>query len=362
MHPLNRKLARGAELVEARGLTGLCKTAANQLVSKYHTQKALPERPVTQPVHLQVETSKVCNLRCSMCEYSIKKGKGKDNLMPLADFETILDKFPYVNNIDMTGIGEPFLNPDFMDMVRAARKRKIRVEFVSHALLLNEPLMHELIDLGVSVISFSIDAATKKTYEELRSGANWERMRENIKKFCSLVKERHSLMVTMVNFTVSMRNINEMADFVRTADELGVDHALFRDLILFDGSDFDDTDSVANLDRSYRDKIRDEVLAAAKNARARVSLPMSLLSPDGPRKKLCKRPWTTCYVDIKGNAYPCCRVTQRNEDTSKWSFGNLLKEDFDSIWNNSKYRTLRHGIAHPTDIPDLCNTCSLLVK
>ena len=53
--------------------------------------------------------------------------------------------------------------------------------FTTNATLLNDTISKKIIDSGVDVVFFSVDGASKETFEKIRVGANFERVKENIR-------------------------------------------------------------------------------------------------------------------------------------------------------------------------------------
>ena len=56
-------------------------------------------------------------------------------------------------------------------------------------------------DCGVTQLFFSIDAASKETYDKIRKGSDWDKVMKNINYFLDLKKKKgKKLPVTRVNF------------------------------------------------------------------------------------------------------------------------------------------------------------------
>ena len=72
-----------------------------------------------KPVHITIEPTTACNLRCPVCETGsgiLKRPKGE---MSLENFKKIIDKIaPHTNTILFYYMGEPFLNGDAYEMIR----------------------------------------------------------------------------------------------------------------------------------------------------------------------------------------------------------------------------------------------------
>ena len=82
---------------------------------------------------LQIETSSICNFRCDSCPLSVPEYDRPQKHMSVEDFRRILDAFPTVEKIELQGLGEVFLNPCVMDIIREASGRALAVHTFSNA-------------------------------------------------------------------------------------------------------------------------------------------------------------------------------------------------------------------------------------
>ena len=358
---LERKLQNLTRRVKEKGVFGYPIFFINCSLYNLFTKKQLPDRCFTSPIHLQVETSRVCNLNCKMCEYSYGKNKGQ--LLNLENFNKIISQFPYLDSLDLTGIGEPFCNPDFIQMIKSAKDKGVRVEFSTNGTLLDKNNIEELVKLGVDKICFSMDAATKETYENIRIGASFDKVTRNISLLTKEISKTNSKKTKVyLSYIITKENIDEIVKFPYLAKELGVKNIFYRDLITFDSSPYTKEDTFAAREESVRKEIRDELMSLSVSLGMGIGLSESLLISAKPRKKMCYRPWKSCFVDVFGNLYPCCHVTQKNRDIMPFSFGNIIGQEDNGIWNGLKYKSLRKGVSHPTQIPELCKGCDCLIK
>ena len=68
-------------------------------------------------------------------------------------------------------------------------------------------------------------------------------------------------------------------------------------------------------------------------------------------KHSCYMPWHNCYITWEGDVVPCCYFYDKQV-----CFGNVFKESFKSIWNNSKYQSFRRTMAKGRS-SKICQTC-----
>ncbi len=77
--------------------------------------------------------------------------------------------------------GEPLMNNNIVEMVEYAKSGGMNTMFSTNATLLTSETAIGLIKAGLSIMIIAIDGATKKTYEDIRRGANFEKTLEGIR-------------------------------------------------------------------------------------------------------------------------------------------------------------------------------------
>ena len=169
------------------------------------------------PLHLDIETTNNCNLRCTMCGRNWMKEKlGYINFEL---FTKIIDEAAkyHLPSIKLNYRGEPLLHPDIVRMVAYAKEKGIlEVQFNTNGLLLDEKKAKELIEVGLDRIIFSFDAAKKKTYEKIRRGSNYEKVINNIQTLINLRNKKGvKRPLTRIQMVRMSENKNEVEDFIR---------------------------------------------------------------------------------------------------------------------------------------------------
>jgi radical SAM protein with 4Fe4S-binding SPASM domain len=93
-----------------------------------------------------------------------------------------------VTEVAMGVGGEPLLHPRLTDMIKYAKSRGLLVSFNTNANLLFEAKSRDILNSSPDNIIFSVDGASKETYEKIRLRGNYRTVTENIEKFLSLKK------------------------------------------------------------------------------------------------------------------------------------------------------------------------------
>ena len=235
MTKLKNRLKRAKEMLQKRGVKFLFNWVFSPLRKKMVIW--LYKNDITSGFannlcsvrQLQLEITSRCNFRCIMCDQAYRCIKGKD--LSIKDFETILSKFPNITTLCPQGLGEPLVNPNFITMLDIAKKRGIYTYVNTNFGLFSEDIAKNLALLADSVtISFS--AGTKETYELVHKGSSFEKTINNIKMFMRQKKDLGQADPEVeLKFVIMSKNINELEEFIKIADELGIKKVYIDDLI-----------------------------------------------------------------------------------------------------------------------------------
>ena len=102
-------------------------------------------------------------------------------------------------------------------------------------------------------------------------------------------------------------------------------------------------------------EIFDQILVYANKLNIKISFPNSDIKKGG-----CYYPWIYPQITASGELLPCCVIPQSNlysKVIAKYSFGNVFKTSFNSVWNNKKARDFRHSLKN-----NPCNDCKRCSK
>lgn len=140
---------------------------------------------MNQPKEIQIETVNFCNARCDMCP--IKDMTRPKEFMPDDKVYKLIGQaleFP-LEKLHLFLNGEPLIDKRMPDFIRYAQEKKkfkeTKTILFSNGSLLTEEMAEGLID-NLDIIVFSINAATKETYEKI-TNLNFKNTTDNIKNF-----------------------------------------------------------------------------------------------------------------------------------------------------------------------------------
>lgn len=145
------------------------------------------------PIHLDIEASSKCNLRCTFCDKLPLLKAGQLGNLEFDLFKHIIDQFD--ENMPLYGLklsyrGEPLLNKDVPKMVKYAKEHGVLdVYFNTNAMFLTEDVIKELIEARLDRISISIDGIKAEEYESVRLGAKFDTLVDNLESLLKLRKQ-----------------------------------------------------------------------------------------------------------------------------------------------------------------------------
>lgn len=172
------------------------------------------------PEMMEFQLTNTCNLECNMCNgwLSSTIRKNREQLPPLpmkydSKFvEQLTDYIPHLKFTNFSG-GEPFLMEiyyDIWDKIIEINPKCI-IKITTNGTVFNNRVK-ELLEKGSFDITLSLDSLDKKTYENIRIGANFERVLSNVHSFVTHCNEKQSTM--NINFCPMVDNWKEIPDFL----------------------------------------------------------------------------------------------------------------------------------------------------
>ncbi len=308
------------------------------------------------PKQVEIEVTTRCNLRCAICEHSYWNEPGRD--MSFDEFRHIVDQFPKLHWIGLTGIGSSFLNKDYMKMVRYMKQeRHSFVEFFDHFNQFDETIARECIELGVNKIWVSLENARADSYNAYRKGGDFDQVLKNLWALVRLKKEMRSPIPELwFHFIINRHNASEMKEYVdlvaKVAEfERGFSAPLiyWTNLLAFE----EVSDWAIRPGREWLDEV--QAYCAEKRVFSVFNENVACTHP----MRHCAH-WTEPFVLVTGHIQPCCALNEAN--TREWqkehAFANLLETDFRDWWRSPARKAFQETIRRG-GINDICRYCHI---
>jgi MoaA/NifB/PqqE/SkfB family radical SAM enzyme len=310
------------------------------------------------PIILDIENVSRCNFRCIMCTVAeFPKGR-RSRDMTVDELKKLIDEQTGLVEIKLHGLGEPLLQGDpYFEMIRYARERHIWVRTVTNASALHvNDNYRKLVDSGINEIQISIDGADKQTFETVRRGSRFERVKDNCRLINTYCKEK-GVVLTKMWTVVQKENAHQLSELVDFAAEVGFPSQVFSLQMHGWG---DSTLEAANNRRSMDGALDPDRLLSLVDKGAGLGVRVAFwnitakYSTESP-EKLCPWPFERSYVSSESRTVPCCMIG--NPDKYEISPGVTLK----GAWNGPEYREFRRMHLEGR-LPEVCRSCYICRK
>jgi radical SAM protein with 4Fe4S-binding SPASM domain len=289
------------------------------------------------PISIAIEPTTSCNLRCPECPSGLRQFTRPIGMLEPTFFKKTIDAI-YKELIYLTFYfqGEPYLNPNFLEMVKYASDKKIYTSTSTNAHYLTPEQAIKTVESNLDRLIISIDGTTQETYEQYRIGGNLQKVIDGTKNIIAAKKKLKSKTPHIVfQFLVVKPNEHQLNDVKKLADELGVDEVVFKTAQVYD---FENGNPLIPTNQTYsRYKQQTDGTYKIKN---------ELLNQ-------CWRMWSSCVITWDGLVVPCCF-----DKDAKHQLGDLKLQSFQELWNSSKYQGFRQSILKSRQEIDICKNCS----
>jgi len=155
--------------------------------------------------------------------------------MEMDTFRSLLPSFPQLDSLNLSGYGEPFLNPHLIDMILLARKwlpPLSRIELTSNGTILDHNLARDVIKAGLDSITISVDSLDPAQFQTIRQGADFEAVKKCLETLLELRKKAKKGSFRVGIAVVAMkRNIQELPRLVQFASDLNLDAVWINNLL-----------------------------------------------------------------------------------------------------------------------------------
>jgi radical SAM protein with 4Fe4S-binding SPASM domain len=290
-----------------------------------------------KPTSLSVEPTTACNLGCPECPSGLKQFTRPTGKLNLDLHQKMLNQVSksvfYINYYFQ---GEPFLHPDFLELIRQAKKHKIYTATSTNAHFIDQKKAEEIIDSGLDRLIISIDGLTQETYENYRVHGNLSKVIEATKLLIAAKKEKRSATPHLIfQFLAVKPNEHEIPAVFTLGKEMGIDEVRIKTAQLYD---YKNGNSLMPENEEYsRYKLQSDGTYKLKYKTG----------------NHCWRMWSGSVLTWDGKVVPCCF-----DKDAQHILGSLETSDFNTIWKDKKYKTFRQAVLTGRNQIEICQNCS----
>lgn len=289
------------------------------------------------PVSISVEPTTSCNLRCPECPSGLRSFTRPTGMLQQDMFKNTIDQLrDTLTYLTFYFQGEPYLHPQFLDMVKYASSQGIYTSTSTNAHYLREDIARQTVESGLDRLIISIDGTSQDTYEAYRVGGDLSKVIEGTKNIIAWKKKLKSKTPHVIfQFLVVRPNEHQIPEVYALADKLGVDQVVLKTAQIYEYEKGSDLIPVQEKYSRYR-KLRDGSFAIKNSL-----------------DNHCWKMWHSCVITWDGKVVPCCFDKDAN-----FVLGNLNEQSFKDIWFGEQYHTFRTSLLKSRSEIEICKNCT----
>lgn len=289
------------------------------------------------PMSIAIEPTTSCNLRCPECPSGLRSFTRPTGMLQSELFKKTIDELAdTLSYLTFYFQGEPYLHPQFLELVQYAASRKIYTATSTNAHYLTDEMAKKTIESGLDRLIISIDGTTQETYEAYRIGGKLDKVIDGAMNIVRWKKELKSLTPFVVfQFLVVKPNEHQVDAVHKLAKEIGIDYVALKTAQIYDYKN--GSELIPTIDKYSRYQKMGDGTYSIKN---------ELLSH-------CWKMWQSCVITWDGKVVPCCF-----DKDAHYVMGDLTQQSFKEIWQSEKYNSLRASILRSRNEIEMCKNCT----
>ena len=290
-----------------------------------------------KPFSISIEPTTTCNLRCPECPSGLRAFSRPTGNLDKNFFKATIDEIhKELLYLIFYFQGEPYINPDFLEMVKYANSKKLYTITSTNGHFLNDENSKRTVESGLDRLIISLDGTTQEVYESYRRGGNIQKVLEGARNIVKWKKKLNSQKPYLLfQFLVVKPNEHQIEDVKQLAKEIGVDKVLFKSAQVYDYKNGNPL--IPTIDKYSRYRKGKDGSYYIKNKLA----------------KSCWKMWHSNVVTWDGRVVPCCF-----DKDAKFVLGDLKENSFYDVWDSRKYFGFRKAISKGRDKIDMCKNCT----
>lgn len=298
------------------------------------------------PKSISISLFSDCKLHCVFCP-----NKAARKPFDILDFKKrtgciLNDCFARTERFVFKFYGDAILLPDTHELMRNIQESFPEADrvFYLHGEYVTDETMDILISTwgrqhykGKNYIHVVLPASNDKFYRLITRS---ERFLHVIAKLKKMIEKRSNRDLTPIKliFVATTLNIDDLPDFVRFANNLGVDKAACYYSYIYNS-----TQKYLScfFKQELTNKMLDEAESLARKSNISIDLPPRFGLKEYPKPNMCHKPFNQIMFDNHGHILPCDASEDCNEALNNG-------KDFMQTWNSPYYQNLRKSLIDGT--------------
>ena len=307
------------------------------LISFYWSKMTKKSRILGLPISLSIEPTTACNLGCPECPSGLKSFTRPTGKINIRLYEKIIEELaPTLTYLILYFQGEPFLHPEFIQLIKKASERKIYTATSSNAHFLTDKVAQQTVESGLDRLIVSIDGTTQEIYESYRKNGKLSKVLEGTENVIAWKKKSKSKTPEVVwQFLVVRPNEHQVNEAKELAKAYEVDKIAFKTAQVYDYVNGNELIPINEKYSRYK-KRSDGTYVNKQN-----------ISDE------CWKMWHSCVITWDGKVVPCCF-----DKDAQYELGQVGEQDFKDVWYSNAYHQFRQQLITSRSQIEMCKNCS----
>jgi len=344
------------------------KEAVERLKMWYSGERAMP-------LHIDIEPTSSCNLKCRFCWTRSKERVGncqyQRKLTNKRLFEIVHEAADLgVKEWEIAGGWEPMAKPhSVFKMMTLIKKYRMYGSITTNGTLFTKKMIKKLVEIGWDRILFSLEGPDAKTHEYItQTKGSFERETQNIELFkewreeLGMKKPLYSIHSVLTN-----NNYNKLEKIIEFGHELGCEGVNFEPLMIWSKMG-----EKLRLDEKEVERLRIHIERALKRAKELgvhtnvANLREEKLVNKKDMRKIikeesfdgknilsspCFSPWLNMEIRVSGRV-TACRICDDETGCE-----NILDKSLSDIWFGKYFENIKKQFMNG-NLPDYCRNCA----
>ena len=316
-------------------------------------------RVLTGPQTVHVDLANGCNTNCVTCwDHSPllneqRSSAWKRGRVSLEDFSALAADLAGMNSVEaliLSGMGDPFVNPDVYRMVEVSKGHGWHVTVLTNALLADAA---RVIDLGVDMMLISVNGVSPASYTAFHpnlTARDFERLLLLLETFARAGRRFKHVQV------INRDTAPEVCEMVRFAARYAAAHVTYKLASLGRGTE------ACAITEGQREQLLREWIPEARAEAERLGVATNLdvfasqvsaggLATAPVRDVGCFMGWTYARVTVDGRILFCC--------STEIEVGDLARGKFSEQWFGRRWDEVRARLMQGRYFPS-CAQCGKL--
>lgn len=289
------------------------------------------------PFSISFEPTTACNLRCPECPSGLRSFTRPTGNLKRDLFARVMDELgDELWALTFYFQGEPYINPNFLDMVSLASRKGLYTNTSTNAHFLTEEKAEATVRSGLSRLIISLDGTDQTTYSAYRREGELAKVIEGAEHIVKWKKKLKSLTPHVVfQFLVVKPNEHQIPEARVLAKKIGVDDLWLKTAQIYEPKD--DHPLIPNQDKYARYRRNASGVWEVKNK----------------LEDSCWKMWHSCVITWDGRVVPCCF-----DKDAHHVLGDLRTHSFRELWTSDAYNDFRRSLLKSRSTIEMCRNCS----